>query len=486
MTRVKFILTHPAYTGTYIFSKTQADPGARAAGQSKRIKLPQDHWIKIVDHHPRYMTLEEQEEIKSILRKNQFKRRARVARSRAAIQGLLRCGRCSSSLLVQYPSRKVVTFTCKRLRDYAERACLRFGSNELDGWILGEVFKLLKAPPVEMLRSALEGSRKTNRTRLRRIESERKRLIDEESIARERAELTRRSLPSVHLEALQQLENVLQRKLQFEQTTATRPTEAVPDVAETEMKELCRIAVDLPTLWRHQAVTDRERTAILRCLVDHIVVDLTKHKILATIVWKSGAQTSVSFWRARSRHYLLSELHAQHLTTAEIRERLAAGKTSTGQVVNMGLAGIQKSLWKMGLKAAKYSADDLLVRRTAAELDREGQSLDAIARYFNEQGFVSPSGKPWTHFMIEHLLHANGRKQESLENIHGRAITEARARGLSYQQMAAEFNEKTIRRRGGLRWTAKSVEIRWSDLKRMQAKREQNESTEPLFLKRKA
>ena len=73
--------------------------------------------------------------------------------------------------------------------------------------------------------------------------------------------------------------------------------------------------------------------------------------------------------------------------------------------------------------------------------------------------------------MVEHLIRANGQKQESLENIHRRAITEARARGLDYSQMAAEFNQKNFRRRGGLPWTAKSVAVRWSDLKRMQRER---------------
>ncbi len=80
--------------------------------------------------------------------------------------------------------------------------------------------------------------------------------------------------------------------------------------------------------------------------------------------------------------------------------------------------------------------------------------------------------------MVEHLLHAQGQKQESLENIHRGAIAEARARGLSYQQMAVEFNNKNIRRRGGLRWTAKSVDLRWRDLNRMQHKREQKELAE--------
>jgi hypothetical protein len=93
--------------------------------------------------------------------------------------------------------------------------------------------------------------------------------------------------------------------------------------------------------------------------------------------------------------------------------------------------------------------------------------------------------------MIEHLLRANGEKQESLANIHRRAITEARARGLDYQQMADEFNSKNLRRRGGLQWTATSVEIRWSDLDRIQRKREQKELTdtkvsEPIVLRRSA
>ena len=263
MTRVKFILTHPAYTGTYIFAKTQSDPGARAAGQSKRIKLSEERWIKIVDHHPRYMTLEEQEEIKSILRRNQFKRRAPVARSRTAIQGLLRCGRCGSSVLVQHPSRKVITYTCRRLRDYGEKACMRFGTNELDEWILGELFKVLKAPPVEMLKSALERSRKKSQTRLSRTESERKRLAHDESVARERVELARGSLPSVHFEALQQLDKILQEKRQFEQQLAIQPAAPADDGSEQEVEELSRIASEVPSLWQHEAVTHQERKEIL-------------------------------------------------------------------------------------------------------------------------------------------------------------------------------------------------------------------------------
>ncbi len=43
-----------------------------ARGELQRIKVPEERWIKIFNHHPGYMTVEQQEEIKSILKKNNF------------------------------------------------------------------------------------------------------------------------------------------------------------------------------------------------------------------------------------------------------------------------------------------------------------------------------------------------------------------------------------------------------------------------------
>ena len=473
MSRVTFILTHRAYTGAYVFAKTQSQPGGpvRARGQSTRIKLPEERWIRHVGHHPAYMTVEEQEEIKAILAQNQFERWYRAGRGPALTQGLLRCALCGASLMVTYTKRGYY-FVCRRSRDYAEKACLSFCCNDLDERILREVFKVLQAPPVGMIRAALERSRSKIQTRLHWIESERARLAHEERLAEELAKLAaEEGFPRAQRAALAKHEKILKEQEEFEQKIAFEEAARANDASEEELAELCRIAGEVPALFQHELVTHQEKKQIVRCLIDHIVVTADNERIDATIVWKSGAKTAVFVWRARSRHHLVRELHAQQLTASEIKERLAAGKTSTGQSINMSVAGIQLSLRKRGLAAAKHTASHLAVRRKAAELDREGQSLDAIARHFNEQGFKSPSGKPWTHFMVEHLIRANGQKQESLENIHRRAITEARARGLDYSQMAAEFNQKNFRRRGGLPWTAKSVAVRWSDLKRMQRER---------------
>jgi hypothetical protein len=63
--RVRLILVHPAYAGTYVYGRTQSQPGGPvlANGESKRMKVPEERWIKIFNHHPAYITQEQQEEV---------------------------------------------------------------------------------------------------------------------------------------------------------------------------------------------------------------------------------------------------------------------------------------------------------------------------------------------------------------------------------------------------------------------------------------
>jgi len=78
--------------------------------------------------------------------------------------------------------------------------------------------------------------------------------------------------------------------------------------------------------------------------------------------------------------------------------------------------------------------------------------------------------------MVYGLVRRYFKKLTPLEEEHRKAITEARARGLDYQQMAIEFNERKIRRRDGQPWRAKDIKKRWADLNRLRRKRAQEES----------
>ena len=83
---------------------------------------------------------------------------------------------------------------------------------------------------------------------------------------------------------------------------------------------------------------------------------------------------------------LIRELHAQGLTVFEIQEHLAAGKTSTGQKVDITVGRLYMILRKLGLKPNRFTVDYLSLKRKALELNREGQSLKSIANHFNEAG----------------------------------------------------------------------------------------------------
>jgi hypothetical protein len=356
---------------------------------------------------------------------------------------------------------------------YAETPCTRFVSNEFDNYILDEVFKVLRIPPVDMLRSALEASRRQEQAQLSWIETERERLDHEERKAKELVDRSYGKHPRVYDHAVEKLEELLKEKQQFEQKVAIERAKGMKLESNDELEELCRLASDVPGLWHHPAVSHQERKEILRCLIDHIVVAATKQRIDATIFWKSGGQTPITIWRDVGRYNLIKELHAEKLTIFEIQEHLAAGKTSTGQKVEITIGRLYVILRKLGLKPNRFSAEYLSLRDKALELNRQGRSVDWITEHFNEQGLKSPSGRAWTRDMVYGLLRAQGKKANSLEEIHREAITGARARGLNYRQMAEEFNQRGIRRRDGQPWTARDVKKRWGDLNRLERQRAQ-------------
>jgi DNA invertase Pin-like site-specific DNA recombinase len=476
---VKTILTHPAYTGYYVYGRTQCQPGGPVMpnGQTKRGRVSEEHWVKIPDHHPAYMTVEEQKEIKSIFSRTRFEQRDRAGRGPALTQGLLKCATCGERLAVSYHKNKSYSYGCWKALKHAERPCTWFVSYDFDEYVLREVFKVLKAPPLEMLKSALKGSKRREQTRLSWIESERERLCREERRAERRADLACDGLDHVYRDALKKLNDVKKEKEKFEEKIASELLAPKSDESEEQLTELCRLASEVPTLWHHPAVTHQERKEILRCVIDHVVVVATKEKIDATIFWRTGERTPFSIWRGVGRYNLIRELYQQKLTVPEIKERLATGKTSNGQVINITEARIYEILHKFGLTPNRFSAAYIELGRKAAELHAKGRSLEWIARYFNEQRFPSASGKAWTRNMVFGLRRAIGGKTELLEDIHRSVIAEARARGLDYPQMADEFNRKNIARVSRRPWTERNVRKRCFDLDQLDRKRQQKQSS---------
>ena len=129
LNRVRLILLNPAYAGIYVFGKTQSKPGGPVLpnGQSKRMKVPEEHWIKNFDHHPSYITPQQQEEIRSILHENLFRRRYRAGPWAGASAGTC-CGVQSATGRLMCHTAAIIS--CSYRCAWEIRRCSRFTSSE--------------------------------------------------------------------------------------------------------------------------------------------------------------------------------------------------------------------------------------------------------------------------------------------------------------------------------------------------------------------
>ena len=116
----------------------------------------------------------------------------------------------------------------------------------------------------------------------------------------------------------------------------------------------------------------------------------------------------------------------------------------------------------MGLKAAQRPAF-IFQRAKGGRVVRE--VVSGFIASLNEKGFASASGRPWRHSMVGYMLRMTGHEAEPIDQLHYRLMSQALGRGLSYRQIANQFNRKKIRLLGVLQtWTASSVERRWTKL----------------------
>jgi DNA invertase Pin-like site-specific DNA recombinase len=467
LSNVSHILKNPAYCGVYTYGRTRCVPelGVTKSGETVRERVPERDWIKVYNALPPYMSVEEQEEIKAILKRNDFSKQYRPGHGSALCQGLLYCARCGDRLMVAYHRKNGHSFWCGASTIQAgKRPCSFFDGKDLDRAVEKSVLSVLGAPPLELLREAHAESRRQLDSQRTWIESQRERLANEREKALDLLNRSRLETPRIYQFAQDRLEEILKASEEFERKALSDLARLGNIPADRELEELCALAADVPKLWTHPLVTCQDRKDIIRALVERIDVIATRERIEGVVHWTSGQTMPVAVWLQAGRHNLIRELHAEGLSVPEIQERMAAGENSTGQRRSYNSLSIYLILKKLGLKPHRQPKWLSLLREEATNLYNEGRTMRQIADRFNEKGLKSISGKPWTKKLIASLLSEADKKRNSLDRIHFDAISEARKRGLKSSEIAAEFNEKDLPRRDNRPWTARAINERWCDL----------------------
>jgi DNA invertase Pin-like site-specific DNA recombinase len=478
---VRRILLLPAYAGFYVYGLTEHRPefGLYKSGMPRRKRVPRDRWVVIPNHHPAYMTAEEQDRIRELLRNNGFTKRSRPGNGEALCQGLVRCATCGGMLTVAYPkpNHGPHRYQCNVLSTkFGENPCCSIQGTELDAAVERSVLAVLRTPPLDVLREALAEAREADRTHVARLDADRQRLTYRVELARDRFEKADPRNTRVFAFASEQFEKCMQEQSDFNQRLALEPPRPSADATEEELRDLCAVASDIPRVWSHSAVSHRERKEVLRCLIETVKVSTTPLSIEITVLWASGAETTLRLWRRAGVDELIRQRHAEGMTAREIRNWLAGGDATTGQRWERTTAAVYQALRRLGVQPHPARQTMAAHRPRVRELYDAGKTLREIAALLNASGSRTPNGGPWK---VNSVHRALGLKlgRDRYARLHRELFADAKRRGLTAEQTADEFNAKRIPRYSTQPWTADAVRQRGAVLKRT-AQRSDGKSTQ--------
>jgi DNA invertase Pin-like site-specific DNA recombinase len=381
------LLKHPIYAGVYAYGRRQVARRRqvpRPAGRppQRRATIPATAWHAFLpDRLPAYITWEAYEQHQAQLQANQARAAARgaVRRGPALLAGLLVCGRCGHRLLVRYsggPRRRGaagpaapaapplrVTYVCARLRsDYGGPACQQLAGPPLERFVSQQALAALAPAALELSLAAAEALERERADLVRLWQQRRERAAYEA----DRAGRQFRLVDPEHRLVARQLEREweaklgAQRQLEEEHDRFLRHQPRVP--TDPERAVIRRLADDLPALWHAPSTTVAERKAMLRQLVDRVLVDVAgdSERVQVTITWAGGAQTHGVVIRPVARLAQLSTypalcarvqaLAGAGLRPAAIADRLnAEGFRPPKRRERFGRQGITELLRQLGL-----------------------------------------------------------------------------------------------------------------------------------------
>ena len=292
------ILRNPAYAGTFVYGKTrtQAPPGG---GRSQQRRLPLAEWKVIVhDRYPAYVTWETFTRIQAILDDNYAayahnQRRGVPRQGAALLQGLVYCGSCGHKMVVQYKGGN--QYLCNYLRSQAlAPVCQRLPADPVDQQVVAAFFDALAPAELDLYTQAL-AQRQQQQAELDQAQRySLQRLEYAADQARRRYEQVDPAYRLVAAELEQRWEAALQA-LQAAQEHYARLRQA-PDADRARpippalREAFSTLGHSLPTLWHQDTVSRAQRKALLRCLLEKVVLDRRVPDTITTrIVWRGGA-----------------------------------------------------------------------------------------------------------------------------------------------------------------------------------------------------
>ena len=292
------ILQNPAYAGAFVRGRKRWES---RAGKRVVRRVPMSEWpICVRDKYPAYIEWDAFEKTQSMLHDNHSeylnKQSRGVPRSgKALLTGMLYCGECGHKMSVRYRPSAYYACHFRRSKYQVGPNCQRVSAASIDCHVVQAFFEAFA--PAEL--QAFEHAFDLLRQEAAQVQQAQQQQIDR---LRYQAQLAERQFHRADPD-----NRLVAAELERRWETALRELKNAEEVLERELPSLpVGIGLDPTTrasfveaeqkivaLWQDQRLTLAQQKALLRCLVDKVVVQrLTGATVQLRIIWKGGETTT--------------------------------------------------------------------------------------------------------------------------------------------------------------------------------------------------
>ena len=340
-TTLSNLLHHPIYAGAYVYGRRPTDPKRKQPGRPSTGRLvakPEDCQVLLHDRIAAYISWEQFERNQRQLEANTQAALGVIRYGPSLLSGLVVCGRCGLRMAAAYNNNGAgLRYSCAReMVDYGGLMCQSLTGTPLDRWMSELVLQALEPAALEVSLDVAAD-----------VEAQRQRLHQQWDKRLERAayEVERAARhyyavePENRLVARtleRQWEQALEAQAQLQADHRRFLAEQPATLSAAERDAIRRLASDLPALWHAETTMAADRQAIIRQLVERVVVTVQgeSEKVDLEVHWIGGHRTHAQRIRPVARLDQLSyypallarvaALHQQGLARGAIAERLNA------------------------------------------------------------------------------------------------------------------------------------------------------------------
>ncbi len=339
-TTLSNVLHHPIYAGAYVYGRRPTDPKRKQPGRpatGRVVAKPEDWHVLLHDRIAAYISWEQFERNRRQLEANTQASLGVIRSGPSLLSGLVVCGRCGFRMAAVYNNNGTgLRYNCSReLVDYGGALCQSLAGLPLDAWLSALVLHALEPAALEV---SLEVAADVEAQR-QRVHQQWDQRLERAAYEVDRAARHYRAVDPEHRLVARTLERQWEDALEAQERLQADHRRFLAEQPATlsaqERDAIRRLASDLPALWHAQTTTAADRQAIIRQLVERVVVTVQgeSEQVALEVQWLGGHRTHVQRIRPVARLEQLSYYPALLARVAVLHQQ-GLSRPSMAQVLN--------------------------------------------------------------------------------------------------------------------------------------------------------